>query len=135
MVPVDFSKNSGKALSHAVKLSRADNARLLIVHVLPTLAYSPEGSFVDYFAAVESAAKARMKRLVGRYKLKPAAYRSAVVTGGDTARTIADLAKKHRVAMIIMGSHGRSGLERFMLGSVAERTLRYAHCPVLIVKG
>jgi nucleotide-binding universal stress UspA family protein len=47
---------------------------------------------------------------------------------------IAAVAKKSRAAMIVMGSHGKTGFQRFMLGSVAERTLRYAHCPVLIVK-
>ncbi len=47
---------------------------------------------------------------------------------------IADLARRSRASMIIMGSHGRTGLQRLMLGSIAERTLRYAKCPVLIVK-
>jgi nucleotide-binding universal stress UspA family protein len=47
---------------------------------------------------------------------------------------IVNQAKKARAAMIIMGSHGRTGLKRLVVGSVAERTLRYARCPVLIVK-
>jgi nucleotide-binding universal stress UspA family protein len=54
--------------------------------------------------------------------------------GTDFGSVIARQAKRLRVSMIIMGSHGRTGLHRFLLGSVAERTLRYASCPVLIVK-
>ena len=52
----------------------------------------------------------------------------------NSADIIARQAKKLRVAMIVMGSHGRTGLQRLLLGSVAERTLRYTDCPVLIVK-
>jgi nucleotide-binding universal stress UspA family protein len=57
-----------------------------------------------------------------------------IVQRGDPARVIANQAKKTRARMIVMGSHGRTGLKRLVLGSVAERTLRYARCPVLIVK-
>jgi nucleotide-binding universal stress UspA family protein len=57
-----------------------------------------------------------------------------VARGTNFADVIAKQAKKLRAAMIVMGSHGRTGLQRFLLGSVAERTLRYADCPVLIVK-
>jgi len=57
-----------------------------------------------------------------------------LIRGVDPGRMIADLARRSRASMIIMGSHGRTGLQRLMLGSIAERTLRYAKCPVLIVK-
>jgi nucleotide-binding universal stress UspA family protein len=57
-----------------------------------------------------------------------------VARGVNFAEIIAQQARKLRATMIIMGSHGRTGLQRFLIGSVAERTLRYARCPVLIVK-
>ncbi|OGQ54809.1 MAG: hypothetical protein A2W66_12895 [Deltaproteobacteria bacterium RIFCSPLOWO2_02_56_12] len=69
-----------------------------------------------------------------RKHLKPGQCRSMLIRGVDPGRTIADLARRSRASMIIMGSHGRTGLQRLMLGSIAERTLRYAKCPVLIVK-
>jgi nucleotide-binding universal stress UspA family protein len=84
--------------------------------------------------AMEESAEKGMKRLVSRKQLRRGQYRSLIVRGGDPARVIAGRAKRSRASMIIMGSHGRTGLKRFMLGSVAERTLRYADCPVLIVK-
>jgi nucleotide-binding universal stress UspA family protein len=76
----------------------------------------------------------QMKRLVKRKKLKPAECRVLILKGGDPATMIANQARRSRVSMIVMGSHGRTGFKRLILGSVAERTLRYASCPVLIVK-
>jgi len=133
LVPVDFSRGSEIALRHAVKLARENNGRLLLVHVVPTIAvYPAEGSFFDYYGLLEKDAREGFKRLARRLKLGK--YRAVLTRGEDTARTIANQAKKSRASMIIMGSHGRTGLQRLMLGSVAERTLRYAQCPVLIVK-
>jgi nucleotide-binding universal stress UspA family protein len=57
-----------------------------------------------------------------------------ILRGNNAAQLISEQAKKSRVAMIIMGSQGLKGMPRLILGSVAEQTLRYASCPVLIVK-
>lgn len=135
LVPVDFSKGSELALNKAVKLARENKGKLLLVHVISTtLAFPLEVGFGDIFEAMEKDARERMKRLVRRKGLKPGQCRSVLIRGVDAALLIADLARKSRASMIIMGSHGRTGLQRLMLGSVAERTLRYAKCPVLIVK-
>jgi nucleotide-binding universal stress UspA family protein len=75
-----------------------------------------------------------MKKLVRQKRLKPQQCRTVVVPGINPGDVIAAMAKKSRAAMIVMASHGRTGFQRFMLGSVAERTLRYAQCSVLIVK-
>jgi nucleotide-binding universal stress UspA family protein len=83
---------------------------------------------------MEMKARDEMKGIVRRVRLKQTEYQTIVGESADPACAIADQAKKSRAAMIIMGSHGRSGLQRLMLGSVAERTLRYVDCPVLIVK-
>ena len=125
LVPVDFSKGSETALRHAIKLARANNGKLLLVHIVP---------LVVQFATVAAYTRGELEALAQRLKLKPAEYRLLVLERGDAARAIADLAKKSRAVMIVMGSYGRSGLRRFILGSVAERTLRYAECPVLVVK-
>jgi nucleotide-binding universal stress UspA family protein len=83
---------------------------------------------------LERDARENFSRLAKRKKLKPEDCRLIVARGTNFAEVIARQAKKMRVAMIIMGSQGRTGLQRLLLGSVAERTLRYAECPVLIVK-
>jgi nucleotide-binding universal stress UspA family protein len=125
LVPVDFSKGSNAALRRAAKLARENNGKLLLVHIVP---------LVVQFATVAAFARGEMTALARRLGLKPAEYRLLVLERGEPARVIAALAKKFRVEMIVMGSYGRTGFQRFMLGSVAERTLRYAECPVLIVK-
>jgi nucleotide-binding universal stress UspA family protein len=79
-------------------------------------------------------ARSEINKLVRRKKLKSGSFKTVIVKRGDPAQVIAREAKKSRAAMIVMGSHGRTGLKRLVLGSVAERTLRYARCPVLIVK-
>ena len=135
LVPVDFSKGSEAALKHAVQLAREKKAKLLLLHVISaTFAFPLEAGFADIFEALDADARAGLKKLVRRHGLKSGSYRAILVRGVEVARVIADQAKRSRASMIVMGSHGRTGLERFMLGSVAERTLRYAACPVLIVK-
>lgn len=135
VVPVDFSKGSEAAVKHAAALARENRGKLLLVHVIPeALIYPAEGAFFDYVAAAEKEAREKMRRLTKRLRLKPRQYRALFFSGGDTARVIANQARRCRAAMIVMGSHGRTGLQRLMIGSVAERTIRYADCPVLIVK-
>ncbi len=135
LVPVDFSRGSEAALKHAAGLARENRGKLLLVHVIAeSLIYPSEGAFIDYFAMAEKDAREKMKRLTRRLRLKPREYRALFFSGGDTARVIANQARRSRAAMIVMGSHGRTGLQRLMIGSVAERTIRYADRPVLIVK-
>jgi len=63
-------------------------------------------------------------------------YRGAhiVVIFGDAGQEITDYALTHRAEMIVLPSHGRTGMKRWLLGSVAERVCRYAHCPVLVLR-
>ena len=125
LVPVDFSKGSEIALKHAMKLARTKKGKLLLVHIVP---------LVVHLETVAAFLRGELEAMARRLGLKRAEYRLLVLERGEAARAIAHLAKKSRAAMIIMGSHGKTGLQRFVLGSVAERTLRYAECPVLIVK-
>jgi nucleotide-binding universal stress UspA family protein len=141
LVPVDFSKTSEAALRYALDKARNDRGKLFLLHVIETSVYAlaaPEGSaagiYVDYIKIAQEAAEKEMEKLIKKYKLKPDEYRSKIVRGGDPSSVIAKEAKKTSAEMIIMGSHGRSGIQRFFLGSVAERTLRYASCPTLIIK-
>ena len=135
LVPVDFSKGSEAALSHAVALAKEDKAKLILIHVIPAaMVYPGEATKFDFYALLERDARENVARLAKRKKLKPTDYRLILVRGVDPADVIARQARQLRVSMIIMGSHGRTGLQRLLMGSVAERTLRYARCPVLIVK-
>jgi len=135
LVPVDFSKGSEAALSHAVALAKEDQAKIILIHVIPAaMVYPRESTSFDFYALLARDARENIVRLAKRHKLKPRDYRLVLVRGVDAADVIARQARKLRVSMIIMGSRGRTGLQRLLMGSVAERTLRYARCPVLIVK-
>jgi nucleotide-binding universal stress UspA family protein len=142
VVPVDFSKTSDAALDHAIKLSKETGGKLLLIHALSNSAMMMAGPYeatpqmiIEYEKAQHDEAQTQMEKLVRRKRLQPGTFRSMIARRGDPARVIANQAKKSRASMIVMGSHGRTGLKRLVLGSVAERTLRYASCPVLIVKG
>ena len=83
---------------------------------------------------MERDARANFVKLTKRKGVKPRECELVLARGTDFADIIVRQAKKLGASMIVMGSHGRTGLRRLLLGSVAERTLRYASCPVLIVK-
>ena len=135
LVPVDFSRTSEVAFGHAVELARQTRSKLLLVHVITDQATMvPLPMREEFFRELETEARKTMTALTKRKKLEPKDCRLVLLRGGDPARLIAAQAKKSRVSMIVMGSQGRTGLQRLVLGSVAEKTLRYADCPVLIVK-
>jgi nucleotide-binding universal stress UspA family protein len=135
VVPVDFSRHSDKAFDYAVKFARERQAKLIALHVVPAeLIYPPTGGRFDFYGVMERDARERFARLAKRKGLKATDCEFILARGADFADVIVRQAKRLRSSLIIMGSHGRTGLRRFLLGSVAERTLRYSTCPVLIVK-
>ena len=135
LVPVDFSRGSERALDYALKLVREGKGRVIALHVIPAeIIYTPVAGRLDLYALLERDAQASFRKLSKRKRLKPEDCRFELARDANFAEAIARRAKKLGATMIVMGSHGRTGFQRFVLGSVAERTIRYADCPVLIVK-
>ena len=135
LVPVDFSRGSEKALDYALKMARKQGAKVVSLHVVPAEAIYPQTSVgFDLYGLMERDARQNFQKLVKRKRLDPKNSTLVLARGTDFSAIITRQAKKIGTTMIVMGSHGRTGLRRFLLGSVAERTLRYADCPVLIVK-
>jgi len=135
LIPIDFSRGSDKAFDHAMKLARERKTKLIALHVVPAeLIYPPTGGRFDFYGLMERDARANFRKLLKRKRLQPKDCELVLARGTDFAEIIARQAKRLRASMIVMGSHGRTGLSRLLLGSVAERALRYAECPVLIVK-
>jgi nucleotide-binding universal stress UspA family protein len=133
LVPIDFSGHSGAALRHALELARSNKAKLLLVHVIiePNVPVPLRRSYEEI---LKKGAQLEMEKLIRRNKLRTDEYRVMILWGREAAEILAQQARKSRASMIIMGSHGRTGLKHLLLGSVAEKTLRYAQCPVLVVK-
>ena len=136
LVPVDFSEPSLAALRYATDLARSLKASLDVVHVVEAVAYAPMvGSAVDLGRLREEqerAARTRLDRL-GAKLGKRLGRRHRALRVGNAASSITDEAKRRRSDLIVMATQSRHGLGRLLLGSVAERVVRTAGCPVLIV--
>ena len=132
LFPCDLSTKEAEALKYAASLARERAAELLIVHVNePPVVYG-EGMY--YYGVPEPDSKAIETMLAAvRPEIADVKYEHRLVDG-DPATEIVALAKREGVELIVMSSHGRTGLGRLLMGSVAETVMREAECPVLIVK-
>ncbi len=142
LVPYDFSAHSRAALFAAVDLAKRFEADLHLLHVIqpPTFAYG-YGAYggavapppVD-MADVRDAAIRSLADVASGVEGATGAVEPHVIEGHGVAARICELAEKIGADLIVMGTHGRTGLAHVFLGSVAERTLRSAPCPVLSVQ-
>jgi nucleotide-binding universal stress UspA family protein len=132
IVPFDFSELSVQALETARDLVD-DPTHLHVIHVLAIITISEPGIIwdaIDNETCVRHAAKSFREE----FATSPFHSVDFNVRFGDPGREIAAFAEQCKADLIVMPSHGRSGLGRLLIGSVAERTVRLAHCPVLILK-
>src|SRR5688500_14338037 len=125
LVPFDFSDGAKLALDHAIGFARQFNARLTLLHIvhLPYLGsgFGP-GDASDLAARLESDAAQQLNALVAELK-REHLEADATVRVGHPASEIVDVAQREGVALIVMGTHGRTGLKHVLLGSVAEHVL------------
>ncbi len=137
--PTDFSRASGAAFLRAVALAKVKRAELLLVHVLlPPTPFIGDGyvspkTYEELETAARRGAQRQLAKLAARAK-KATAKVKAVLLEGTPYSQIARAARAKRADLIVMGTHGRTGLEKFFLGSVAERVIASASCPVLTVR-
>jgi nucleotide-binding universal stress UspA family protein len=132
LCPVDFDANSIAALDIAAKLARETNGTLEVLHVIPQV-IEPEGAvYVDVYSALEEASRNQLRELAAAH-LAGVKFelRTAI---GQPAAAILHAQNNLRVDLIVMGTHGRHGLARWYLGSVAQQVLREAQCPVLTIR-
>lgn len=132
LFPTDFSTLSDAALGHATALAKDTGAKLLIVHVEePPAAYGAG----EMYYGIPDPDNAELRRMLA--KVVPSdpsvAYEHRLVIG-DPADEIVRLAEQEKVDLIVLGTHGRTGLRRMLMGSVAEAVVRRATCPVFTFK-
>jgi nucleotide-binding universal stress UspA family protein len=138
LCPIDFSDFSRHALDHALAIAHHYQSTITLLHVCPVAAsvvYAPEIAVApSSFLSLEDrdAALAAMRRFAAD-EAGPGARISFEVAEGRAATEILDRARSRDSDLIVMGTHGRSGFERLLLGSVTEKVLRMATCPVLSV--
>jgi nucleotide-binding universal stress UspA family protein len=131
--PTDFSEPSGHAFRLACALARDYGARLVVAHAFTLPMYgSPEmGPLIPDPQVVEDELRARLEGVRPSDTAIAVEHRLCI---GDAAGEIVALAREVKADLIVMGTHGRSGVGRLLLGSVAEAVLRRAPCPVLTLK-
>ena len=138
--PTDFSRASGAAFTKAVDLAKTNKAELLVVHVLaPAMPMVGDGYvspqvYEDLAASARAYGKKNLDALVAKAK-KAGVRAKSILLEGVPHEQIARTARRQRADLVVMGTHGRTGLAKIFLGSVAGRVIAIAPCPVMTVRG
>jgi nucleotide-binding universal stress UspA family protein len=138
LIAVDFSETSRAAIETGRSLASVLSAELHLLHVVaeplhqPWAGYTPGAEFVDLLERYKVDARARLEAAVANDDRANGRVVVAIAWG-DPSDEILRYADTHHVDMIVCGTHGRRGWDHMIMGSVAERIVRLAHCPVLTV--
>jgi nucleotide-binding universal stress UspA family protein len=138
--PSDFTSFSRAALRKAIELAKANRAELLLVHVVSPVVPVPGDAYIspkmydDLAGSARAFAQKQLDKLSAQVK-KARVKSRAFVLEGAPAEEIVRFARGRRVDLIVMGTHGRAGLAKLFVGSVADRVVAAASCPVLTVRG
>lgn len=132
LVPIDFSDEAKQALAETLEFV-GDPTKLHAIHVLPPLEPTEPGVV---WQTIDNQTRISNIEQLFYEKFTDEAYRQVhfSVAIGNPSSEIIDYAEHHAVDLIVIPSHGRTGLSRFLLGSVAERVIRFAKCPVLVLR-
>ena len=137
LVPVDFSDCSRKAVEYALPFARQFQAGITLLHVVHLDYYAANSEYTtfDYPELVEEAQRGGEKQLAWLARSLPKKCPiNTLMQTGHPGSLIVDAAKRLGIDLIIISTHGRTGFKRAFLGSTAEYVVRYAPCPVLIVR-
>jgi nucleotide-binding universal stress UspA family protein len=126
----DFSPCSNAALRYARDIARLYGSKVVVAHVYAPAASHPETGILPDPAQMEAHMKTELAKVAKNFEGVP---HRAIVLQGDVCAALTWLATRERVDLIVLGTHGRTGIERLTMGSVAEQILRKATCPVLTV--
>jgi nucleotide-binding universal stress UspA family protein len=143
LVTTDFSALGDEAIGHAFRVGADHGAEVVLCHVIETpptpsplyAHYSPSGLFQpeQRRRAEEEARKALLERVPKEPPLSEVKHR-AHVTHGEPIAEILRLAEEEKADLLVIATHGRTGLKHFFLGSVVERVIRHAPCPVMVIR-
>ncbi len=145
LVPTDFSESAMAAYEYALSIAKTFQSKIYLIHVYEPLVYYSEAplGLPDMFTMeqnIQAASEQSMKKIVdeyfhGRRETYGDIEVESILTQGKPFIEIIKAAREKNADMIIMSSHGRSALEHILLGSVTEKVVRKAPCPVLTVRG
>ena len=134
LVPTDFSKISHKALEYAVPIAKQFGARITMLHVIEPLPYPVDLTYVPLgegfpIQPIEEDLNALAKRMV-----EPQLLKEVLVRVGPAYEEITNVARDCEADLIVITTHGRTGIRHVVMGSTAERVVRHSPCPVLVVR-
>jgi nucleotide-binding universal stress UspA family protein len=138
--PSDFSRASGAAFKKAVEMAKANRGELMLVHVVsPIIPVAGDGyvsskMYEEIAASNRAWAQKALGKLVAKAKTSGVRAKAAVLEGSAHDQIVRFARSKH-ADLVVMGTHGRSGVAKLFLGSVAGRVVAAASCPVLTVRG
>ena len=136
--PVDFSTHADDALETAADLALRFGSELCLVHVVPALPKLPSGLSIfkeaDYEQALHSDAERQLAKMVEEFSRRGIAAKYAVGTADDTAMEILRLAEHNHADLLVITTHGMTGWHQLAFGSVAEKVVRLASIPVLVLR-
>jgi nucleotide-binding universal stress UspA family protein len=137
LIPFDFSEYSEKACNWAVGMAEKWQARVLLLHIVQRPTYPPVlmGSHfnaADFESGLRAEAETRVQEFAAKIQRGGVSIDAKVIMG-EPSWDICKVAEEEHCDLVIMGSHGRTGLGHVLLGSVAERVVRLSPCPVLVV--
>jgi nucleotide-binding universal stress UspA family protein len=137
LVPLDFSRHADAVLEWAAHLAEEHQSRLLLLHAyhLPVEFQQLEGAYLpqDFWASVKTEAEQNLNRLAEPLRARGLPV-DVIVREGYPATVIEEEATDQQADLIVIGTRGLSGLKHLLLGSIAERVVQKAPCPVLTVK-
>jgi nucleotide-binding universal stress UspA family protein len=136
MIATDGSKQVEKAVKAAVELARLTGARLYAVYVIASTGYTPRNfGWEESLREILEAEAKRAVTFVEEAGKASGIEVESVILDGHPADRIMGFAEQEDMDLIVMGTLGRTGLDRFLLGSVAEKIVRHSKTPVMVVKG
>lgn len=134
LVPVDFEQHTDQLAEFAIGMANKLDAKLTFVHVVQEGEYYSDydsSSFEEFEARIQNNAEKKMAALIEKNKTSCPGC-TGVLLSGDAVDCIVEYVKDQEIDLIIMATHGSKGIEKIMLGSVADRVLKRAHCPTLV---
>ena len=137
LCPVDFSESSDRALDYALALAKRHGGRVVVMHVLPTVLADPElYPYLTEPVLASGEARDRAYRRLGDFvhrALADGIGAEVILEDGDVVEEVLKKAERRETDLVVMGTHGRRGFRRLLLGSVTERVLRQSEAPVLSI--
>jgi universal stress protein A len=137
LVPIDFSVSSKKALAYAIPFAEEFGAKLTLLHVVEPVAtpdFANSSPLLMENDKAMAACKAKLELLIKQEAIDPKIVEKKLVRQGRSFHEIADAARTLKVDLIVISTHGYTGLKHALLGSTTERVVRHAPCPVLVVR-